>query len=77
MRPEASDLIFLDCRELGFKSHADLESFMINEARLALNSGTMFGEEGRGFMRLNAATPRPILEAAMKQLKEAVDKRTK
>lgn len=68
--PEASYLIFLDCRDLKL-SHEELEKFFIEKARLALNDGAMFGEEGTGFMRLNVASPRPVIEEAMRRLKAA------
>jgi len=46
----------------------------VDKAHLALNDGQIFGkEEGEGHMRLNIGSPRPILEQAMKQLKEAYD----
>ena len=38
----------------------------------ALNDGTMFGEPGKGFMRLNIGCPRSVLEQALKQLETAV-----
>jgi len=72
LRPQASFLIWLDCRALGMK-HEDLQTFMEGKAHLFLNDGAMFGEEGDGFLRLNIATPRAVLESAMKHLKEAVD----
>jgi len=70
--PEASFLLWLDCRELRLKQY-ELVFLFINWAHLALNNGVMFGQEGEGFMRMNVATPRPILEQALNQLKEAVD----
>ncbi|MBQ3190050.1 MAG: cystathionine beta-lyase, partial [Bacteroides sp] len=45
--------------------------FFVDKAHLALNDGTSFGKEGEGFMRLNVASPRSVLEQAMKQLAEA------
>lgn len=69
--PEASFLVFLDCRELEFNNQKELINFFANEARLGLNSGDMFGKEGIGFMRFNAAAPRKIIEQAMLQLEEA------
>ena len=69
--PEASFLVFLDCRELGFDSQDGLVDFFANGARLGLNSGDMFGKEGTGFMRLNVAAPRSVVTQALKQLKEA------
>ena len=45
--------------------------FFVDKAHLALNDGEMFGKEGIGFMRLNVASPRCIIEKAMKQLADA------
>ena len=70
VRPEASFLIWLDCRGL---KQEDLIDLFVNKAHLALNEGSMFGHEGEGFMRFNVGSPRAIIEQAMKQLKEAVD----
>ncbi|MBQ9362559.1 MAG: PatB family C-S lyase [Bacteroidaceae bacterium] len=70
IRPEASFLVFLDCRELGLP-HAALEDFFINKARLALNSGTMFGTLGEGYMRMNVGCPRSTVEQAVNQLSKA------
>jgi cysteine-S-conjugate beta-lyase len=71
-RPEASFLVWLDCRELGMNPKA-LHEFFIKEARLALNPGYSFGPGGDGFMRLNIGCPREILCEAMLRLKTAVD----
>jgi cystathionine beta-lyase len=72
LRPQASFLIWLDCRQLGL-SQPQLVDLFVNKARLALNDGAMFGREGEGFMRLNVAEPRSVLEKAMQQLKAAID----
>lgn len=71
IRPEASFLVWLDCRELNL-SHTELVELFENRAKLALNSGAIFGTQGEGFMRLNVGTPRSILEQALQQLKAAV-----
>lgn len=73
IRPQASYLIFLDCRELGL-AQEELVNLFVDGAHLALNDGTIFGKEGEGFMRLNVACPRSVLESALKQLKEACDR---
>lgn len=73
IRPQASYLIFLDCRELGL-DQKELVNLFVDGAHLALNDGTMFGKEGEGFMRLNVACPRSVLEKALKQLKEACNR---
>jgi cystathionine beta-lyase len=69
--PEASFLVWLDCRELKL-SQKELTSLFVDKARLALNEGVTFGPGGEGFMRLNIGTSREVLEKAMAQLKEAV-----
>ncbi|MDE6384147.1 MAG: pyridoxal phosphate-dependent aminotransferase [Paramuribaculum sp.] len=71
VRPQASFLIWLDCRGLS-PDQEWIEQFFLNKAHLALNSGAMFGTQGRGFMRLNIACPRTQLLKALGQLAEAV-----
>ncbi len=70
--PDATYLMWLDCRELGLNNE-ELRRFMIEKAKLGLNNGYAFGRSLEGYMRLNAACPRSILEKAMKQLEEAVN----
>ena len=70
--PDATYLMWLDCRELGL-SNQELHDFMIQKARLGLNDGCAFGRSLNGFMRLNAACPRSVLERALHQLEAAVN----
>ena len=72
-RPEASFLVWLDCRPLGLQ-HDELIDLFVNRAHLALNDGAMFGPGGEGFMRLNVGTPRSILLQALLQLEQAMNK---
>ena len=67
MRPQATYLIWLDCRELGL-NHKELTDLFVNKARLALNDGEMFGPGGEGYMRLNVGTQRSILKEALDRL---------
>lgn len=71
LRPEASFLVWLDCRGLGL-SHDELVDLFVNKTRVALNDGAMFGKEGDGLMRLNVASPRSVMEEVMNRIKEAV-----
>lgn len=71
MLPEASFLVWLDCRALHL-SQPELVNLFVKRAHLALNDGTMFGPGGEGFMRLNVGTPRQVLEQALNKLKNAV-----
>ena len=71
IRPQASYLIFLDCRRLDLPQ-PELVNLFVDKAHLALNDGTMFGRGGEGFMRLNLGCPRSVLRRALEQLEEAV-----
>lgn len=76
-RPQASFLVWLDCRGLGL-SHDELVDLFVNKAHLALNDGAMFfgkpkhGNDLGGFMRLNVGTPKGVLKTALEQLKTAL-----
>lgn len=70
--PDATYLVWLDCREMGMDNE-ELRAFMIEKAGLGLNEGWAFGRSLSGFMRLNAACPRPVLKKAMDQLKAAIE----
>ncbi len=72
LRPQASFLVWLNCRGLEL-SHDKLLDLFIDKAHLALNDGEMFGPGGEGFMRLNVGTPRSVLCQALEQLAKAVN----
>ncbi len=72
--PQASFLVWLDCRGLQMSQQELVELFR-DKASLALNDGSMFGPGGEGHMRLNVGCPRSVLEKAMNALKKAVDKK--
>ena len=75
--PQATYLVWLDCRKLckkfGF-NQKQLENFMLTKAKLGLNEGRVYQKRLEGFMRLNTACPRVILEKALNQLKDAIEK---
>ncbi len=71
MRPQASFLVWLDCRRLNL-SHDALNDLFVNRARLALNDGEMFGPGGEGFMRMNIGTQRTTLHEALNHLHQAL-----
>ena len=69
--PDATYLVWLDCRALGMDDET-LKEFMIRKAKLGMNPGSSFTRSLTGFMRLNAACPRPVIKKAMEQLRDAV-----
>ena len=71
LRPQASFLVWLDCRTLGMERDQRNDLF-INKAGLALNDGETFSPGGEGFMRLNVAVSRKTLKQAMIQLRDAI-----
>lgn len=66
--PEASFLLWLDCRELNLNSD-ELANLFVNKLKLGLNNGSDFGTEGDGFMRLNYAAPMGVITEAINRLK--------
>jgi cystathionine beta-lyase len=71
-KPEGTYLAWLDCRELALGM--DPYEFFLKEAKVALNCGLDFGQEGNGFVRLNFATPRSILHEALERMRAALSK---
>ena len=70
VKSEATFLMWLDCSSMAFSQKA-LVDFFVYKAKLGLNDGESFGENGRGFMRLNVGTSRKVLEQAMSRLSRA------
>jgi cystathionine beta-lyase len=66
--PQGTYLLWLDCRKLNLDDQA-LNRFFIQEAKLGLSPGAMFGRGGEGFMRMNIGTTKANLIAALTRLK--------
>jgi len=73
IRPEGTYLCWVDMRGLGL-DHLELQDFLRNEARLALDDGFAFGPGGEGFQRFNLGCPRSTLAEALERLEAAVRK---
>jgi cysteine-S-conjugate beta-lyase len=71
IRPQATYLLWLDCRKLNLNDEA-LKRFFIEEAKLGLSPGAMFGRGGEGFMRMNIGTSKANVMAALTRLKHAL-----
>ena len=74
VHPEATYLVWVDCRELGM-DRAARKQLMMEQARVNLDEGELFGPEGEGFERFNIACPRSVLEAVLDRIKTAVNSR--
>ena len=66
MKPEASYLLWIDCRGLG-RDIAGLKDLMYKQAGVAFNEGSVYGDEGSGYLRINVACPRSILSEALER----------
>ncbi len=71
VQPEATYMIWLDCRKFGITGK-ELQSFFINRAGVGMNEGSTFGPGGEGFMRMNLATTHQTVIKAMEQIEKAV-----
>lgn len=72
IKPQATYLVWLDCRELGMDNMA-LRGFMREKARVGFDDGFLFGVSGSGFQRMNIACPRGILNEALCRIEIAVN----
>lgn len=70
--PESTYLLWLDFRKLGMDSD-ELNRFLVHEAKLGLNKGSTFGDEGEGFMRMNVACTRATVQEALSRLHNALE----
>lgn len=71
VKPEATYLIWIDCRSLGMSSK-ELGKKILEEGRLRINDGCTYGEAGEGFIRINIACPRELLIEGLERLEKAV-----
>lgn len=69
---EGTYLVWTDCRALHLPSDT-LQTRLLETTGLWLNSGTMYGAEGEGFLRWNIACPRSVLQDALSRFKGFVD----
>ena len=69
---EGTYLLWLDCRELGMND-AQLQAFFVQQCRIGMNPGAIFGLGGSGFMRLNLASPRAVVLEALARVAAKLD----
>lgn len=67
VKPEASFVVWLDCRQLGLRQ-PELVSLFNDMAGVVVNNGISYGTGGEGFVRLNVGCPRSIVEEALERI---------
>jgi cystathionine beta-lyase len=72
VEPEGTYLLWLDCRALSMDDR-QLKHFFVHQAAVGMNSGTVFGEGGSGFMRLNIGAPRHVVIHALERIEQALE----
>ena len=73
VEPEGTYLVWIDFSGYGL-SDDELEHLVVDEAKLWLDSGKIFGPATAQFERFNMACPRSTVEKAFQQLKDALEK---
>jgi cysteine-S-conjugate beta-lyase len=63
--------LWFDCTALGLDKD-QLESLMLDKAKIYFDEGYIFGDEGIGFERINIACPRSILDEALSRMRDAI-----
>lgn len=69
IEPEGTYLVWIDCRELNL-DESELKNLFMEKAKVGVYMGSVFGEEGTGFIRINIATPKENLILALEKIKE-------
>ena len=73
---EGTYLAWMDCSVLALNAE-EIETQLLDEEKLWLNAGTMYGEAGEGFMRWNLACPRSRVEEGLRRFSCFVEKKVK
>jgi len=69
---EATYLMWIDCSAMSMLSE-QLAKQLLEEGCLWINEGTIYGEAGEGFLRLNIACPREVLQDGLSRMKKVLD----
>ena len=71
-RLEGTYLVWCDCRMLGLSS-LEIEKILVNDFKVHVNAGSMYGEAGEGFIRINTACPRALLDDGVERIAAGLD----
>lgn len=70
-KPHGTYLLWIDYRGTGL-TEDEMMDRLLNKGKLALEPGTKYGEAGRGFLRMNVATPRSLVEEGVNRFVTAL-----
>jgi len=70
--PQGTYLAWLNCSRLQLKQNA--YEFFLNESKVALSDGNIFGAGGKDFVRLNFGCPRIVLKKALERMKKSLER---
>ncbi|MED3691214.1 PatB family C-S lyase [Peribacillus butanolivorans] len=70
MHPDASYLLWINCRDLGLNDK-EIKERLIHQGKLALEPGSKYGPGGEGFVRMNIGCSRSVLLDGLNRLKLA------
>jgi cystathionine beta-lyase len=73
IKPEATFLLWVDFRATGYNS-GELKNILVDKGKVGFSEGTIFGNEGNGFQRINIGCPRILVQSAMEQIKQSLVK---
>ncbi len=68
---EGTYLVWVDCRGLGLSSR-EITDILLEKEKIRVNPGSLYGEAGEGFIRLNIACPREKLIEGLNRLKRGL-----
>ncbi|MEK5037475.1 MalY/PatB family protein [Sporosarcina sp. FSL K6-3457] len=71
-KPHGTYLLWIDYRGTGL-TEDEMMDRLLNKGKLALEPGTKYGEAGRGFLRMNVATPLSLVEEGVKRFIAAMN----
>jgi len=71
VQPEATYMIWLDCRKFGMTGK-EIQTFFVSKAGVGMNEGSTFGPGGDGFMRMNLGATHSTVMKALEQIEKAV-----
>lgn len=71
-KPEATYLLWIDYRDTGL-SEQEMMDKLLKKGKLALEPGSKYGEAGKGFLRMNIAAPRSVVEDGVERFITAMN----